>query len=93
MIVDFSNGIKRSPITDTAQDEGSAEQNVITTSSTQAQWTLVVTFDRQGKKIYMGTNRGHISVVDSELRSVSIGTDPIMTGERTEQRGRSEAES
>ncbi|KAF9362979.1 hypothetical protein BGX34_005111 [Mortierella sp. NVP85] len=70
VIVDFSNGIKRSPITDTTQDEGSTEQNVAPSSSTQAQWTLVVTFDRQGKKIYMGTNRGHISVVDSEVRSL-----------------------
>ncbi|KAF9935111.1 hypothetical protein BGZ65_003483, partial [Modicella reniformis] len=90
VIVDFSNGIKRSAITGPINDEGSAEQNVTSIStSTPAptqglggsggghpQWTLVVTFDRQGKKIFMGSNRGQISVVDTETRSVLYNFRP-----------------
>ncbi|KAI8361605.1 WD40-repeat-containing domain protein [Mortierella sp. GBAus27b] len=79
VLVDFSNGIKRVPITDPFHEEGPAEQNTApstpvqggaTTGSGQAQWILVVTYDRQGKKIYMGSNRGHIRVVDTETRSI-----------------------
>ncbi|KAF9183761.1 hypothetical protein BGZ51_003823 [Haplosporangium sp. Z 767] len=79
VIIDFSDGIKRLPILMEAGDEAPNEQNAnstptptpaTTTSSGQSLWTLVVTFDRYGKKIYAGTNRGHISIIDTETRTL-----------------------
>ncbi|KAG0365531.1 Retinoblastoma-binding protein 5 [Gamsiella multidivaricata] len=77
VLVDFSNGIKRSPILMDPKDEGSSEQNsnstptpATTVAAGQTQWTLVVTFDRQGKRIYAGSNRGQISIINTETRSL-----------------------
>ncbi|KAF9348954.1 hypothetical protein BGX26_012689, partial [Mortierella sp. AD094] len=70
VIVDFTNGVKRLPILQTGSNqEDSSEQNTTTTSTGQTQWILVVTFDRQGKKIYTGSSRGQISVIDTETRT------------------------
>ncbi|KAG0201915.1 hypothetical protein BGX28_005404 [Mortierella sp. GBA30] len=82
VIVDFSNGVKRLPILMDPDEEATAEQNAnstptpatsastANTSGGQTQWTLVVTFDRHGKKIYAGTNRGHISIIDTDTRAL-----------------------
>ncbi|KAF9584449.1 hypothetical protein BGW38_006423 [Lunasporangiospora selenospora] len=67
LLIDFSDGIKRTHIL--------AEQDVKATDQTptpagQHSWTLVVTFDRHGKRIYTGSNRGHISIIDTESRTL-----------------------
>ncbi|KAG0097858.1 hypothetical protein BGZ93_001810, partial [Podila epicladia] len=66
VIVDFSEGIKRQPIQSSSHDAG--EQNDAP-SKGPASWTLVVTYDRHGKKIYTGSSRGHITIYDEETRN------------------------
>ncbi|KAF8941462.1 hypothetical protein BGZ58_008737 [Dissophora ornata] len=71
VIVDFSNGVKRSPIlADPNNNNDNKKHNEATTTTGPTQWILVVTFDKQGKKIYMGSNRGQISIIDTETRSL-----------------------
>ncbi|KAG0309512.1 hypothetical protein BGZ98_001655 [Dissophora globulifera] len=88
VIVDFSNGVKRSPLLPSPEDDkgsnntsssnhdGSSDKTASTSVSTTTaasgptQWILVVAFDRHGKRIYTGSNRGHISIIDSETRSL-----------------------
>jgi hypothetical protein len=36
------------------------------------EYTLVAVFDRSGRYIYTGTNRGHFNVIDAETREVCI---------------------
>ncbi|KAF9375950.1 hypothetical protein BGX21_003648, partial [Mortierella sp. AD011] len=71
VIIDFTNSVKRLPILQTGSNqEDSSEQNITTSSTGQTQWILVVTYDRQGKNIYTGSNRGQISVIDAETRAL-----------------------
>ncbi|KAI1314743.1 hypothetical protein EDD11_001757 [Mortierella claussenii] len=68
VLVDFSSGIKRSPIL--LNPSTKVESAESTTTTGPMQWILVVTFDKQGKKIYTGSNRGQISIIDAESRSI-----------------------
>lgn len=70
-MIDISNGIKRLPILEEANDEN-PEKAEPTTRAGQIPTTLVVTFDRLGKKIYAGTNRGHLRIVDTQSRTVGF---------------------
>ncbi|KAF9991696.1 hypothetical protein BGZ79_004122, partial [Entomortierella chlamydospora] len=79
VIIDFTNSVKRLPILQTGSNqEDSSEQNTTTSSTGQAQWILVVTFDRQGKNIYTGSNRGQISVIDAETRAIVVNANDRM---------------
>jgi len=78
VMVDFTDGVKRLPILKDSNGEESIDHNAVSTPTPstsnaaggQIQWTLVVTFDRHGKKIYAGTNRGYINIIDTETRTV-----------------------
>ncbi|CAO3563655.1 unnamed protein product [Mortierella alpina] len=78
VMVDFTDGIKRLPILKDSHGEESIDHNAVSTPTPstsnaaggQTQWTLVVTFDRHGKKIYAGTNRGYINIIDAETRTL-----------------------
>ncbi|KAF9906934.1 hypothetical protein BX616_000578, partial [Lobosporangium transversale] len=83
VLVDFSNGVNRSPIFEenppnnnndnSNREEDSTKQNSSSATGTnagQTQLTLVVTFDRQGKRVYTGSNRGLISIIDTETRNL-----------------------
>lgn len=74
VFVDFSNGVQQSPILkDTsARSTEKGTDAAPTTSTAQSRWTMVVTFDKYGKKIYTGSNRGYISIIDTETRTVSL---------------------
>lgn len=77
MLVDFTNGIQQSPILKDASppmtEKGAGSTDTATTTSTaQARWTMVVTFDKYGKRIYTGSNRGFINIIDTETRTVSL---------------------
>lgn len=69
VIVDFSDGIKRQPIQSSSHDAPGEQSE--TPSKGPVNWTLVVTYDRHGKRIYTGSNRGHITIYDEETRNVS----------------------
>lgn len=74
VFVDFSNGVHQSPILKDA-GAGAAEKGTdaaTTTSTAQSRWTMVVNFDKYGKKIYTGSNRGYINIIDTETRTVSL---------------------
>ncbi|KAG0057401.1 hypothetical protein BGZ83_010860 [Gryganskiella cystojenkinii] len=78
LLIDVSNGIKRLPILDESNDEKSEKTESTTTSraSSQVPTTLFVTFDRTGKKIYAGTNRGHLRIIDTQSRALLYETRP-----------------
>ncbi|KAF9106226.1 hypothetical protein BGX29_010099 [Mortierella sp. GBA35] len=78
VMIDFSNGIQRLPILKDANTE-SDEKGKSTTNSTEAPTTsntltssiMVVTFDKHGKKIYTGSSKGYIGIIDTETRTFS----------------------
>ncbi|KAF9084337.1 hypothetical protein BGX23_010597 [Mortierella sp. AD031] len=77
VMIDFSNGIQRLPILKDANTE-SDEKGKSTTNSTEAPTTsntltssiMVVTFDKHGKKIYTGSSKGYIGIIDTETRTL-----------------------
>ncbi|KAF9933613.1 hypothetical protein FBU30_005052 [Linnemannia zychae] len=73
VIVDFSNGIQQLPILRDANTEdamkGGAEATP-TASNAQIGSIMVVTFDKHGKKIYTGSSRGYLSIIDTETRTL-----------------------
>lgn len=73
MLIDISDGIKRLPILEEANEDNPDKAEPASRGG-QIPTTLVVTFDRLGKKIYAGTNRGHLRIVDTESRTVMIFT-------------------
>lgn len=80
MLVDFSNGVQQSPILKDAS-VGSTEKGTdaaTSTSTAQSRWTMVVTFDKYGKKIYTGSNRGYINIIDTETRTVSLPDSQLL---------------
>ncbi|KAF9434531.1 hypothetical protein BGZ76_007859 [Entomortierella beljakovae] len=86
VIVDFSNGVKRQPILQVAgNQDDSSEQIIPTTNNGPTQWTLVVTYDRSGKRIYTGSNRGHVSIIDTESRKIIYEIRPTTSSIRNIQ--------
>jgi hypothetical protein len=77
-MIDFSNGIRHMPILKDAGAEStekgasSTDAPSTTAGTAQSRLTMVVCFDKHGKKIYTGSNRGYISIIDTETQTVSF---------------------
>ncbi|KAG0298549.1 hypothetical protein BGZ96_010595 [Linnemannia gamsii] len=84
VLVDFTNGIQQSPILKDANpggiEKGTGSTDTATTTSTaQSRWTMVVTFDKYGKRIYTGSNRGFINIIDTETRTMLYEIRPTIS--------------
>ncbi|KAF9906916.1 hypothetical protein EC991_011479 [Linnemannia zychae] len=83
-IIDFSNGIQHMPILKDASAEStekgaSSADAAPVTSTAQSRLTMVVCFDKHGKKIYTGSNRGFISIIDAETRTLLYEIRPTQS--------------
>ncbi|KAF9551614.1 hypothetical protein EC957_006507 [Mortierella hygrophila] len=81
VFVDFSNGVQQSPILKEASVgvTGKGTDTATTTSTAQSRWTMVATFDKYGKKIYTGSNRGYINIIDTETRTMLYEIRPTLS--------------
>ncbi|KAF9135890.1 hypothetical protein BGW39_010705 [Mortierella sp. 14UC] len=84
-MIDFSNGIQHMPILKdptTEKTERGASLNdapPATASTAQSRLTMVVCFDKHGRKIYTGSNRGYISIIDAETRTLLYEIRPTQS--------------
>ena len=93
-MIDFSNGIQRLPILKDigteSDDKGKSSTNsteaATTPSNTLTSSIMVVAFDKHGKKIYTGSSKGYIGIIDTETRTVSFFCSVCIAGTRIRRR-------